>query len=469
MENEALQDNLPEETPLLSDPDGGSGYPDTPLPDMQEEDLPKQGIGLGPWLAAMVIVLAVSATALFAVGNCRLVWAVLKGDLLMLQKKAYSAYDQYDAAIALAAELDENVTAVFPADFSAGGKPLFSAGSYASSKQVLIMNQVAGPWQTLSQYENFYPYPDNNPPPHRLKKIAAHSAALLKIYDKVYAEYQNAAVLSDGSVAADVLTAIETVRTADTDESHGVYYDVLALEMMASEPSMQEEAKALASELRRNPAYEFWMTEPYEYDIAIRENDYEAVIALGEAREARNREDSAAAEYVARAYYLSGEPTEAYQTALALLDEADVSSRDAGKLLLAELYNRDGKYAEALKYCEEVIAVADISMMAGCTSKAITLFLSGETEESLRYAKEIYSGYADQIDGSFLYACLAIAAEGKDAEFYDEVASYIDPPAAIAEIKDGKRTVQSIYADGWGTVSDAETVTAIEAEGGETE
>ncbi|MDR1927647.1 MAG: hypothetical protein LBQ33_03300 [Oscillospiraceae bacterium] len=420
----------------------------------ERSEKPIKGPSAFSWILALALMLlALPALGLFA-GNAVLSFAALSGFLHEKTGYLYSAMDDYQALTEWEATVESTRTALFSFG-GTSGKIGFSTGNFANERQLMVINAIAGPLQSLQYYEAWFP--EGTPVPRSMRKMTAQMKELQSVTGALDNLLQNSAGPEEGQDQTQWLLAmVDQAQAEDKNaDKYALYYDTLRLYYEASEGAGGEKVKRRIEALKNAPGSEPWMYEEMAIINARESGDYKAVIALCEARARRNHEDSIAAEYTIKALYLDGQKEEAYQEAEALIKSKMLGN--AAKLTKAELLYREKKYGDAIKLCNEVIAKTQgdenesASLITATTVKAVTLLLSGDAKGAAALLQDTLDNPPGQLDYPFAYACLIAANAAKDDAFYQSVASLMEAiPEQITDLQAGKLSAEDIYVKGWG-------------------
>jgi tetratricopeptide (TPR) repeat protein len=431
---------------------------DKPAEESPEESVAKAKNPNAPpsvlsWLIALVIfALAIPAVGL-SVGNAVLSAPVAAGIFHEKTKSLYTAMEDFQSLDSLVAKIEETRVKLF----SFGGtsdKTGFTAGNFALEHQTLLINKIGGPLNTYTNqyYEAFLSASDRVP--RSLNKLQTQIDALSGIFDALSAEWDamGGELPEDTTETAWILETIPKIEAADKDKkANALYYRTLEIYYSSGDKTLLDETQKKIADIKAASGSEPWMYEEIAIAIARDAQDYGEVLTICNDRLKRNQEDSLALEYRVKATFMNGKKEEAYALAQDLVNVSILG--DAGKLLQAELYYRDGETQKAIRLCDAVIQAptSDSGAMTATTTKAIAQLLVGESKEAVAMLQETYNDPPSQLDYNFAYACLVAAHLADDMDFYQEIAALIDTiPQQIVDLRMGKITAKDIYVNGWG-------------------
>lgn len=455
--NEATEEAL-EETPAdESLAEDESSAEDIPPPEAPAIDKKKKKTKKGPnawtWSAAVVIMLIGLFALIPSLCNSVLALPALNGLLLEAQKRysaALAAYDQLSQLEQQAASWGLENFALLSTD-----APGLTAGQFVTERTLSIYYRLYGPMQTLDNFKE--QFPTGTEIPRSLRAAAAEYKALGAVVENINKAYE---ANPEGDTA--LTDAIETARKGDKVKANAIYYDALALQY-AMDPTDSDGINALIEKIKKDPAGKPWMYENSLLYRAILDNDYSKVISACESRLVRNREDAIAMEYQVKATYLAQGQAPAFALADRFFKRTTAAS-DVLRLTKAELYNRGGKYVEAIKLCDTVIADSTASSSGAGTEavavKAVAQLLSGKAEEALGNLRSAMSSQNYNPSTNFISTLLAAAIEAGDDAFYEsflesDLATYqyylgYELPQKLLQLKADETTIKAIFTEGWG-------------------
>ena len=409
------------------------------------------------WSVAVLLMLFGLVLALPALWNLVLSIPALSG-------LASEAARKYDSA-AEAYEL------LYSTDMTAQGwgVPGLTSGKFYYERMYVVTDKREGPL-AIVQSQTMPPISDAFPErvPRSLRKIAARCEALSGIVDAFYELLSGQGQPAEGQGESEwLLGVLETVRGADGQaDAHGLYYEAIALMHTAGDSEQKQANLARIEALKKHPAGEFWMYGDYELYYALQDEDYAALAAAFGARAKRDREDFASMQRRVKALYLSAGETEALAAAKKYARRP--AARNIAQVAKAEVCYRQGRCEDAIALCDGILEKAvpaaetadgkgDFAAMEAATVKATALLLQGRPGEAVELLEAVQENPYGGASVSFPYTLLAAYAvqgewEGEAAQQLAMMLSYYgyDVPESIADLGEGKTTVEKIFTEGWG-------------------
>jgi len=358
------------------------------------------------------------------------------------------------------------------------GLPGLTSGKFFYERRYVIWNKIHGPLAIVQNQPMEQIFPEGTRIPRGLRKLAVQSGELTDLLEGFYRQMNALGTPPEDQTMAEqvreALEALEAARALDGEaEGRALYYETIALQITASDPEQKENARARLEALRKNPAAAPWMYEELVLYYALQDGDNEAILRICDARLKRNRQDIMAMQYKVKALFLSGEEKKA-------MSAADTYGKRSGaetgmQLTKAELYYRQGKYDQALALCDEMLDAVDPgavymseaelaplqAAMEAARVKAVVLLLQGrpaEARDLLDDTMDVAGAYLRYMNvdfGSYIYTLLAAYIESGDEEGAAAleaqlVESNYEIPKAIADLREGKTTMEKIFTEGWG-------------------
>ena len=461
-----VREELPAEESSDEEPDGNEEDDDD---DDDDDDISKPvKIGFGAWLAAIAVFLFALAVFVPALWNTQLSISAITGLTMETQRR----YSSASAAYAALSAQDQAAQQWAAENFSFGSSetPVFSSGNFVLQRFAFLYNRLNGPY-ALQQFMMQSPYfnPEGTLVP-RYPRYLKPALAKVDLLDEVSQSINDAIDLSYREADPEtqerlILEAIDSVKKSNTDPERALLYDAIKLDQVSyADPASKETGKLIAA-LKKTPGSEHWMYVGAEYARAQATDDYAALADIFDREFSRNREDYSALASRIKALHLAGDTNQA-QKLIKKYNRGDAVSYI--QVFQAELLIREGKYKEAVKFCDTALKAAPGPLsettaqtvegnnaMELVAQKSAALLLQGDARQALNLLRTTLDAPYGDPSPNYLGTTLAAAVLADDAEYLEWLSqamlqSDYAVPEEISKLQAKTITLEEIYTEGWG-------------------